>query len=152
MPGQTPHAGSLDEPARFKPQIAIFAASGRRGRCLARVAVLRDGTGVTMPCSRRNLWKPIFAPRTPVVPTTLAACMATTPLYSTSTKPIEVRRYKKWKTETKAKYNHVMVPLETQERDGGSSSRPAHGSFPAAPLRWSSLTLDGDKIKLLKIG
>jgi len=88
-------------------------------------------------------------------PDDLAACMAADAVVFDEHQTYRgLAAIKKWKTETKAKYNHVIVPLEMQERDGRIVIKSRlTGSFPGSPITLEfAFTLDGDKIKLLKIG
>ena len=41
---------------------------------------------------------------------------------------------KRWKAETKKKYNHTIEPLEAEERDGGIAVKGrVSGNFPGSP-------------------
>jgi len=42
---------------------------------------------------------------------------------------------KRWKAETKKKYNHTIEPLEAEERDGGIAVKGrVSGNFPGSPV------------------
>lgn len=60
---------------------------------------------------------------------------------------------KKWKAETKKKYQHTVEPLSFTEEDGKTivTNRLA-GNFPGSPIELEFVfTLDGDKIVSLEI-
>jgi SnoaL-like domain len=60
---------------------------------------------------------------------------------------------KKWKAETKKKYQHTVDPLRVSETDGRFivTNRLA-GNFPGSPIELEFVfTLDGDKIISLEI-
>jgi SnoaL-like protein len=60
---------------------------------------------------------------------------------------------KKWKAETKKKYQHTVEPLSFTEQDGKTivTNRLA-GNFPGSPIELEFVfTLDGDKIVSLEI-
>ena len=60
---------------------------------------------------------------------------------------------KEWKTATKKKYNHAIVPLEVADRDGKTVLKARlSGSFPGSPvtLEFSFVLVDG-KIASLEI-
>ena len=60
---------------------------------------------------------------------------------------------KKWKVETKKKYNHTIEPLEVEERDGKTVvTNKVSGNFPGSPVTLVfSFELEGDKIASLEI-
>jgi hypothetical protein len=60
---------------------------------------------------------------------------------------------KRWKAETKKKYQHTVEPLESVQKDGKTivTSRLT-GNFPGSPIVLQFIfTLDGDKIASLEI-
>jgi hypothetical protein len=88
-------------------------------------------------------------------PDDLAACMAVDAVVFDEHQTYRgLTAIKQWKAETKAKYNHVVEPLELKERDGTIVIKsPLAGSFPGSPITLEfAFTLEGDKIKSLKIG
>jgi hypothetical protein len=60
---------------------------------------------------------------------------------------------KKWKAETKKKYQHTVDPLSVSEKDGRFIvTNRLTGSFPGSPIELEFVfTLDGDKIVSLEI-
>ena len=88
-------------------------------------------------------------------PEDLAACMAADAVVFDEHQSYRgLAAILKWKAETKTKYHHVMEPLEMQERDGRIVVKSRlTGSFPGSPITLDfAFTLDGEKIKSLKIG
>lgn len=55
---------------------------------------------------------------------------------------------KKWKAESKKKYNHTMEPLDASERDGRTVvASKVTGNFPGSPITIQfSFLLEGGKI------
>jgi hypothetical protein len=60
---------------------------------------------------------------------------------------------KKWKTETKEKYQHTVDPLSVAEKDGKTVvTNRLTGNFPGSPIELEFVfTLAGDKIVSLEI-
>jgi hypothetical protein len=60
---------------------------------------------------------------------------------------------KKWKAETKKKYQHTVDPLSVAEKDGKTVvTNRLTGNFPGSPIELDFVfTLGGDKIVLLEI-
>ena len=60
---------------------------------------------------------------------------------------------KKWKAETKKKYNHSVAPLEVAQRDGKTVLKARlTGNFPGSPVSLEfSFVLEGGKIASLEI-
>ncbi len=60
---------------------------------------------------------------------------------------------KKWKAETKKKYQHTVDPLNVSEKDGRFIvTNHLTGNFPGSPIELEFVfTLDGDKIVSLEI-
>ncbi len=60
---------------------------------------------------------------------------------------------KKWKAETKKKYQHTVDPLNVSEKDGRFIvTNRLTGNFPGSPIELEFVfTLDGDKIVSLEI-
>jgi hypothetical protein len=60
---------------------------------------------------------------------------------------------KKWKAETKEKYQHTVDPLSVSEKDGRFIvTNRLTGNFPGSPIELEFVfTLDGDKIVSLEI-
>ena len=60
---------------------------------------------------------------------------------------------KKWKAETKKKYQHTVDPLSVSERDGRFIvTNRLTGNFPGSPIELEFVfTLDGEKIVSLEI-
>ena len=60
---------------------------------------------------------------------------------------------KKWKAETKKKYNHTVTPLEVAERDGKTVLKAKLvGNFPGSPVTVNfNFALQAEKITSLKI-
>jgi len=149
------YAGSLDEPARFEPKIAIFVSEKPPW------TTSRAGSPVLPQCRLTMallLPKPVeayFRAENADRPEDLAACMAADAVVVDEHQSYRgLAAILKWKAETKTKYHHVMEPLEMQERDGliVVKSRLT-GSFPGSPITLDfAFTLDGEKIKSLKIG
>ena len=61
---------------------------------------------------------------------------------------------KRWKAETKKKYNHSVEPLEIATHDGKAVLRAKlSGNFPGSPIVLSfTFVLEGGKIASLTIG
>ena len=61
---------------------------------------------------------------------------------------------KKWKAETKRKYNHTVTPLEVAVRDGRTVLKARlTGNFPGSPIELQfAFVLEGDRIASLEIG
>jgi hypothetical protein len=61
---------------------------------------------------------------------------------------------KKWKAETKRKYNHTVTPLEIAVRHGETVLKARlTGNFPGSPIELQFVfVLEGDRIASLKIG
>jgi hypothetical protein len=60
---------------------------------------------------------------------------------------------KKWKAETKKKYQHIVEPLAFAQKDGKTIvTNRLTGNFPGSPIELEFVfTLDGDKIASLEI-
>ncbi|MGZ3519239.1 MAG: nuclear transport factor 2 family protein [Vulcanimicrobiaceae bacterium] len=60
---------------------------------------------------------------------------------------------KRWKAETKKKYNHTIAPLEVAQRDGKTVlTAKLTGNFPGSPVTLEfSFMLEEGKIVLLEI-
>jgi len=60
---------------------------------------------------------------------------------------------KKWKAETRKKYQHTVDPLSLSEKDGRFIvTNRLTGNFPGSPIELEFVfTLDGDKIASLEI-
>lgn len=61
---------------------------------------------------------------------------------------------KRWKAETKKKYNHRIAPLEVAHRDGKTVLKARlSGDFPGSPITLGfSFVLEDGKIASLRIG
>jgi SnoaL-like domain len=88
-------------------------------------------------------------------PDSLDACLAADAIVRDEARPYKgLAAIKRWKTETKRKYNHTTEPLRTEDRGGTTVVQGrVTGSFPGSPivLRFS-FTLSRDRIGALEIG
>ena len=84
----------------------------------------------------------------------LAKCFAERAMVRDENQTIEgLDAIKKWKAETKKKYQHTIEPLTcTQEDDKTIVTNRLTGNFPGSPIELEFVfTLDRDKIVLLEI-
>jgi len=60
---------------------------------------------------------------------------------------------KRWKAETRKKYQHTIEPLASAQKDGKTIvTNRLNGNFPGSPIELEFVfTLDGDKIASLEI-
>ncbi len=85
---------------------------------------------------------------------TLAQCFAEHAVVRDEGKTIEgLAAIKRWKTETKKKYQHTVEPLaSTQKDDKTIVTNRLTGNFPGSPIELEfAFTLDGNKIASLEI-
>lgn len=84
----------------------------------------------------------------------LAQCFAEDAVVRDEGQTIEgLAAIKKWKAETKKKYQHTIEPLASAQQDGKTIvTNRLTGNFPGSPIELEFVfTLDGDKIASLKI-
>ena len=84
----------------------------------------------------------------------LAQCFAEDAVVRDEGKTIEgLAAIKRWKTETKKKYQHTVEPLaSTQKDDKTIVTNRLTGNFPGSPIELEfAFTLDGNKIASLEI-
>ena len=125
------------------------------GRRLARAHLLRYSAGLTMSLLLPKPIEAYFRVENAGRPDDLATCMAVDAVVFDEHQTYRgLAAIKQWKAETKAKYNHVVEPLELTERDGTIVVKSRlTGSFPGSPITLEfAFTFEGDKINSLKIG
>ena len=84
----------------------------------------------------------------------LAQCFAGNAVVRDEGKTIEgLAAIKKWKAETKKKYQHTIEPMAVAEKDGKTIvTNRLIGNFPGSPIELEFVfTLDGNKIASLEI-
>jgi ketosteroid isomerase-like protein len=84
----------------------------------------------------------------------LAKCFAENAIVRDEGQTIEgLAAIKKWKAETKEKYQHTIEPLaSTQKDDKAIVTNRLTGNFPGSPIELEFVfALDGDKITSLEI-
>jgi ketosteroid isomerase-like protein len=84
----------------------------------------------------------------------LAQCFAEDAVVRDERQTIEgLAAIKKWKAETKKKYQHTIEPLACTQKDGKTVvTNRLTGNFPGSPIELEFVfTLDGDKIASLDI-
>lgn len=84
----------------------------------------------------------------------LARCFAERAVVRDENQTIEgLDAIKRWKTETRKKYQHTMEPLAAVRKDGRTSvTNRLTGNFPGSPIELEFVfTLDGEKIVALEI-
>jgi hypothetical protein len=84
----------------------------------------------------------------------LAQCFAENAVVRDEGQTIEgLAAIKKWKAETKKKYQHTIEPLASVQKDDKTIvTNRLTGNFPGSPIELEFVfTLDGDKIAALKI-
>ena len=87
-------------------------------------------------------------------PEAMAQCFAEHAVVRDEGKTIEgLAAIKRWKTETKKKYQHTVEPLaSTQKDDKTIVTNRLTGNFPGSPIELEfAFTLDGNKIASLEI-
>lgn len=85
---------------------------------------------------------------------TLAQCFAEDAVVRDEGKTIErLAAIQEWKAETRNKYQHMVEPLASVQKDGKTIvSNRLTGNFPGSPIELEFVfTLDGDKIVSLEI-
>jgi hypothetical protein len=84
----------------------------------------------------------------------LAQCFAESALVRDEDKTIEgLAAIKKWMVETKQKYQHIIEPLASTQKDGKTIvTNRLTGNFPGSPIELEFVfTLDRNKIAALEI-
>ena len=84
----------------------------------------------------------------------LAQCFAEDAVVRDEDKTIEgLAAIKRWKAETRKKYQHTIEPLASAQKDGKTIvTNRLTGNFPGSPIELEFVfTLDGDKIASLEI-
>lgn len=84
----------------------------------------------------------------------LAHCFAEDAVVRDEGQTIEgLAAIKRWKAETKKKYQHTVEPLAAAQKDGKTIvTNRLTGNFPGSPIELEfAFTLDGDKITSLEI-
>jgi ketosteroid isomerase-like protein len=84
----------------------------------------------------------------------LAKCFAEDAVVRDEGETIEgLAAIKRWKAETKKKYEHTIEPLASAQKDGKTIvTNRLTGNFPGSPVELEFVfELDGDKIALLEI-
>jgi hypothetical protein len=84
----------------------------------------------------------------------LAECFSENAVVRDEDETIEgLAAIKKWKAETKKKYQHTIEPLSFAEKDGTTIvTNRLTGNFPGSPIELEFVfTLDGNKIASLEI-
>ena len=84
----------------------------------------------------------------------LAKCFAEDAVVRDEGETIEgLAAIKRWKTETKKKYEHTIEPLASAQKDGKTIvTNRLTGNFPGSPIELEFVfELDGDKIASLEI-
>ena len=84
----------------------------------------------------------------------LAKCFAEDAVVRDEGETIEgLAAIKRWKAETKKKYEHTIEPLALAQEDGKTIvTNRLTGNFPGSPIELEfAFTLDGDKIVSLEI-
>jgi hypothetical protein len=84
----------------------------------------------------------------------LAKCFAEDAVVRDEGETIEgLAAIKRWKAETKKKYEHTIEPLASAQKDGKTIvTNRLTGNFPGSPIELEFVfELDGDKIALLEI-
>jgi hypothetical protein len=84
----------------------------------------------------------------------LAKCFAEDAVVRDQGETIEgLAAIKRWKAETKKKYEHTIEPLASAQKDGKTIvTNRLTGNFPGSPIELEFVfELDGDKIALLEI-
>lgn len=84
----------------------------------------------------------------------LAQCFAEGAVVRDEARTIEgLAAIKRWKAETRKKYQHTIEPLASAQKDGKTIvTNRLTGNFPGSPIELEFVfTLDGDKIASLEI-
>jgi SnoaL-like domain len=84
----------------------------------------------------------------------LAECFAEDAVVRDESQTIEgLAAIKRWKAETRKKYQHTIEPLASSQKDGKTVvTNRLTGNFPGSPIELEFVfTLDGDKIASLEI-
>ena len=87
-------------------------------------------------------------------PEALAQCFAEDAVVRDEGQTIEgLAAIKRWKAETRKKYQHTVEPLASAQKDGKTIvTNRLTGNFPGSPIELEFVfTLDGDKIASLEI-
>jgi hypothetical protein len=84
----------------------------------------------------------------------LALCFAEDAIVRDEGRTVEgLAAIKRWKAETRKKYQHTVEPLASAQKDGKTIvTNRLTGNFPGSPIELEFVfTLDGDKIVSLEI-